>query len=62
MVKRVTDKDRRICPVCGKYELGYYEICECGWQNDPIQFADPDYRGGANEQSLNEARKAYREE
>ena len=47
------------CPVCGKKVLGYYEICDCGWQNDPIQTNDPDYKGGANEMSLNEAKKVY---
>ena len=55
----ILDKDRRMCPVCGQHELGYYEICACGWQNDPIQFSNPDYSGGANDMSLNEAREAY---
>ena len=53
------------CPVCGKYtfeQWGDYDVCEvCYWENDPIQYQDPDYRGGANRMSLNEARTAYRE-
>ena len=39
----------------------YFEICECGWQNDPLQFDNPNYKGGANEMSLNEAKRAYKE-
>lgn len=41
-------------------EVGAYEICEiCGWEDDPVQSADPNYVGGANKQSLNEARKVW---
>ena len=53
-----------VCPVCGKYlfaETGDYDICPvCNWENDPIQSDTPDFSGGANVMSLNEARKAYR--
>jgi hypothetical protein len=39
---------------------GTYEICrECGWEDDYVQFRDPDYRGGANSESLREARENY---
>jgi cysteine-rich CPCC protein len=31
----------------------------CGWEDDLVQFHDPDYRGGANKVSLNEARQNY---
>ena len=55
------EKYRIKCPVCGKQMLDSYEICECGWQNDPIQIEDPEYKGGANVMSLNEARAAYKE-
>ena len=56
------DYEKRICPVCGKYVLQFFDICEeCNWQNDPLQFDKPDYGGGANVMSLNEARKAYQE-
>ena len=54
-------KYRRVCPVCGKHVLDSYEICDCGWQNDPIQTKDPTFGGGANKMSLNEARAAYKE-
>lgn len=53
------------CPVCGKYtfdEEDDYDICEvCHWENDGFQWRHPDYRGGANRISLNEARAIYRE-
>lgn len=54
------------CPCCGFRELteaerGGYEICgSCGWEDDPVQFRDPGYRGGANSESLDEARAAFR--
>lgn len=51
------------CPVCGKSELQEYDICDfCGWENDLIQLDDPNYAGGANSLSLNEARKKWKEE
>lgn len=53
------------CPCCGKRTLddeGHYDICSvCGWEDDPIQRDDPDYDGGANVMSLNQARKAFKE-
>ena len=49
------------CPCCGSFmisEPGTYEVCEvCGWEDDPVQSADPEYAGGANTESLS----AYRE-
>ncbi len=51
------------CPVCGQFklnEIGQYEICPiCGWEDDPVQRKDPDFRGGANKMSLNEARVEF---
>ncbi|HEX3627413.1 MAG TPA: CPCC family cysteine-rich protein [Verrucomicrobiae bacterium] len=51
------------CPCCSSRvltTLGEYEICNvCGWEDDPAQSNDPDYAGGANKLSLNEARKAW---
>lgn len=39
-----------------------FDICDiCSWEDDDLQFENPDYRGGANSVSLNEARKAYKE-
>ncbi|MDQ0472436.1 CPCC family cysteine-rich protein [Labrys wisconsinensis] len=51
------------CPCCASASLseeGAYEICPaCGWEDDPVQRADPDYAGGANAPSLNQARQAW---
>lgn len=56
----------RICPCCGQHyftEKNAYEICPvCGWEDDPVQRRDPDFAGGANTLSLNEARREYHEE
>ena len=53
------------CPVCGKYEFAdesCYDICPfCGWEDDGVQLSDPDFIGGANELSLKQSRKQYRE-
>ena len=54
------------CPVCGKYHFkngidGEYKFCRvCGWCNDKVQNKDPDFTGGANHMSLNQAREAYK--
>lgn len=57
-------KDSHMCPCCGKYRFEKYnsfDICDiCNWEDDGVQEADPDYPGGANKMSLNEARQAYR--
>jgi hypothetical protein len=51
------------CPVCEQYvfeEARSYDICEvCGWEDDNVQENDPDYRGGANELSLNQYRDEW---
>ena len=53
------------CPVCGEYEFDEedsYDICEvCGWEDDGFQERHPDYEGGANHMSLNQAKEAYSE-
>ena len=50
-----------MCPVCGKTQVGEYDICEiCDWENDPIQLKNPNFSGGANHMSLLEAKEAYR--
>lgn len=39
---------------------GTHAICEvCRWQDDRVQFRDPDDRGGANRVSLREARENF---
>lgn len=53
---------KRMCACCGKYELEMpdYDVCEiCGWEDDPLQNMKPDYRGGANKMSLNQARENW---
>lgn len=58
-------KDERLlpCPCCGSKTittLGEYEICTvCKWEDDPTQSANPDYKGGANIESLNEAKEKF---
>ena len=53
------------CPVCGQFEFESWndmDFCDvCDWCNDAIQNERPDYPGGANKMSLNEARQAYKE-
>ena len=54
------------CLCCGYRTLdeeprGTYEICPvCFWEDDPLQADDPDYDGGANRISLNDARENFR--
>ncbi len=51
------------CKCCNEKTIDkddLFDICSnCGWQRDEVQESDPDYKGGANEMSLNEAKKAY---
>ncbi|MFQ5963916.1 MAG: CPCC family cysteine-rich protein [Candidatus Scalinduaceae bacterium] len=53
------------CPCCGYKSLsekppGTFEICEiCFWEDDAVQFDNPDYKGGANDPSLREAQRNY---
>lgn len=54
------------CPCCefktfDQNSRGNYEVCPvCFWEDDPSQEADPNYEGGANGVSLNQARANYR--
>jgi hypothetical protein len=62
----VTEPSRFACPCCGCLTLpnrppGTFALCPvCWWEDDSVQFADPDWRGGANDPSLDEARENYR--
>jgi hypothetical protein len=53
------------CPCCGWRTMeqearGSLDMCGvCGWEDDSVQYHDPDYRGGANGQSLNQARAVF---
>ena len=54
------------CPVCDNNTFNDYDyeynICkECFWEYDPVQVDDPDFSGGANDLSLNEYQKVYKE-
>ncbi|MFY7991747.1 MAG: CPCC family cysteine-rich protein [Bacteriovoracaceae bacterium] len=54
------------CPCCGFLTLSEethetFEICPvCHWEEDDVQFNNPDFRGGANQESLNEAKENYK--
>ena len=53
---------KRKCPVCG-YDIKnnpFAPCFHCGWECDPICDTRPDYAGGPNKMSLNEARAAYK--
>ena len=49
------------CPACGYRTMpeatyGSFHICEvCGWEDDPVQLANPACEGGANGESLVDA-------
>lgn len=53
------------CPCCGYKTLdeeppGTYDICSiCFWEDDAVQYDDPDYGGGANIPSLRQAQRNY---
>ena len=53
------------CLCCGKGSVEgnqLYDICSiCGWEDDPVQAENPEFVGGTNKMSLNEARKAWKE-
>lgn len=55
------------CLCCGFLTLdekpgeGTFETCPvCYWDDDPVQDRDPDFEGGANRPSLNQARENFR--
>jgi hypothetical protein len=53
------------CPCCGCFTLveeppGTFQICPvCWWEDDSVQFADPDFEGGASAPCLRSARRSY---
>ena len=53
------------CPCCGYRtlrEVRCWEICPiCFWEDDPLQSDEPAYAGGANDESLDEARRNFQE-
>ncbi len=49
-----------ICCNIGEIE-DWFDICDaCGWEHDNLQAIKHDLAGGANNMSLNQARKAYK--
>ena len=56
-------ENKKRCACCGQWTLpedSCYEICRvCGWEDDDVQNDDPQFSGGANDMSLEEARAAY---
>ncbi|MCL2474886.1 MAG: hydrolase [Chloroflexi bacterium] len=54
------------CACCGNYTLdseaiGTFEICPtCFWEDDIVQLDNPEYEGGANKVSLNQAKESYK--
>ncbi len=55
--------EKHKCPVCNELTLDEernYDVCDnCWWEDDPYQFENPDYKGGANKLSLNEAKEKF---
>lgn len=53
------------CPCCRHFTFneqppGTFEICPvCYWEDDSVQYSDPNYEGGANKVSLNKARENF---
>ena len=53
------------CPCCGYKTLseeppGTYELCKiCYWEDDQVQFDNPDYEGGANKVCLRIAQRNF---
>ena len=67
VIVRDTPEGRRYaCRCCGYLTLmeqpdNTFEICPvCRWNDDGLQFEDPDRTGGANTVSLNQARSNFR--
>ena len=54
------------CPCCGYFTLsrqppGTFELCPvCYWEDDPVQFENPSYEGGANHPSLSKGRENFK--
>ncbi|WP_091358719.1 CPCC family cysteine-rich protein [Amphritea atlantica] len=57
------------CPCCENRTLpgddifpGSFYVCPvCYWEDDNVQYDDPNFSGGANKESLNQARSNYKE-
>jgi hypothetical protein len=64
--KKVDNEKCYPCPCCcfltrSEPDYGTFEICPvCNWEDDCVQSNDPNFKGGANQESLNEARENYK--
>ena len=58
-------RKRHLCPCCGYLTLedtspGSHLICPiCFWEDDPLQFEEPDLEDGANVVSLRQAQRNF---
>ena len=58
--------NRYPCPCCGYLTYhtpptGQFDICPvCFWEDNTVQSKEPDFDGGANDMSLNEARENFK--
>ena len=58
---RTNEIPKNICACFGMTEVYFFDFCDvCGWQNDSLQNKYPDFKGGANQMCLNEAKEAYK--
>lgn len=63
----IREIDMFACPCCGYLTLsesppGTFEICPvCNWEDDDVQYNNIDIEGGANKESLKEARQNFKE-
>ncbi|MCX6182772.1 MAG: CPCC family cysteine-rich protein [Bacteroidetes bacterium] len=54
------------CPCCGFYTLNdkaenTFQFCPvCYWEDDGVQFQEPNYQGGANSVSLMQAKENFK--
>ena len=54
------------CPCCGYLtmsdEPGSFDVCPvCNWEDDYVQYYNIDWEGGANKESLRQARENFKE-
>ena len=51
------------CRICEQTDIEFeFQVCKvCGWEDDDIQYENPDYIGGANDMSYNLYKKFFEE-
>ena len=65
LIKKREEPKKYKCPCCVHYTFdkkqhNYYICPVCFWEDDPVQFNDPTFKGGANHVSLEIARENYK--